>query len=286
MKPGTRALSGLLLALGCLSSPRPAAGDAESCATAYTDAQRKRNARQLIATKAKLVQCSQRACPEFVARDCAQWLLEVEPLIPSVLLEARDEAGRDLLDVIVTIEGVPVKDALRGSAIELDPGPHTIRFERGAGGAEEQTVVLREGEKRRRVSVVFRSAPPPAPAAASAPHRAESPPPTRPGPPAVSYVLGAVGVASLGLGAYLGVTGKADLRGLRSDCAPHCDHDDVEATRRKLLFADVGMGAGVALLGVATYLWLARSPSSSPTSGAVQPLLGPGFVGLGGRLAR
>src|SRR6185436_17967309 len=88
--------------------------------------------------------------------------------------------------------------------------------------------------------------------------------PARGGLPVASYVLGGVGVAALGVFAYLGLRAKRDSDAMRDGCAPACAHDDVTALKTKLVAADVALGVGALGLGAATFFAL-RGPRTGPT---------------------
>lgn len=274
MRRPARALAlSALVALGALA-PHVAADEAEkqACVTAYTDAQRLRKAGHLVRAREALVACAQQRCPAAVSGDCGLWLAEVEQSLPSVVFEARDGAGADLVDVRVWVDGELRAERLAGLALPLDPGAHHLRFERDGVVAEED-LVLREGERLRRVAVTLAppapppappvsappapSAPPPLAPLASAPPRVPAPPPAPADPPThpLVYLFGGVGLAGLGVAAALGFPAKSDLADLRSGCAPHCAEADVDSVRTQMLGADIALGVGLVALGLGGYFW-------------------------------
>ena len=79
-----------------------------------------------------------------------------------------------------------------------------------------------------------------------------------------------LGVAGLAVLAGVGASSLGDESALRETCAPRCAEDDVHAIRVKHTIADIGLGVGVASLGVATWLVLTRPvvPAASKPSAA------------------
>src|SRR5262249_39749169 len=141
-------------------------------------------------------------CPHVVRKDCLRWMDELRESQSSIVLGARDEAGNDVLDVRVSIDGKVAADVLDGKAILGDPRPHRLGFEGGRGPSVELDIVVREGEKNRVVAVALRrsvAAPAPAPADAAPP-----PPSARSGRWTAGIVAGGLGVLALGIGAYFG----------------------------------------------------------------------------------
>jgi hypothetical protein len=138
----------------CLFAPRAFADDKQVCTDAYGQAQTLRDAHKLTEAREQLRVCARAECPGFIAKDCAAWLKDVEPRIPSVVLIAKNAAGSDLVDVKVTVDGAPLATKLDGLAVDVDPGAHTFAFE-APDGRVEQKVVITEGGKAQRVSVAF-----------------------------------------------------------------------------------------------------------------------------------
>jgi hypothetical protein len=223
----------------------------------------------------------------MLRRDCTGWLEDARRQTPSIVVVARDTAGRDVVDAQVTVDGIVRQPQLDGSAIELDPGQHLVRVSLGESaraqlpGAEpqEQRILLAPGEKNRTINVTFfRSPAPPSP---SAPLPATPPPPALPpapspqhahghGLPAGSYVLGGLGVAAFAVFGTFGILGMTDANHLRATCVPACQASDVDAVHTKLVVADVALGVGVVSLGLATWLGLNGLGAPSPSSWEVQ----------------
>src|SRR5262249_11708976 len=117
-------------------------------------------------------------------------------------------------------------------------------------------------EKGRTIAVEFA-----APESAGA-EQAAPPPAEKSTSPISAYVLGGVGVLSLGSFAYFGISGSSDASNLRNTCAPNCADSAVSDVRRKLLIADVSLGVGVVSLAVAGYLLLTAGHHEEPAHAA------------------
>jgi len=244
--------------LGVPALPATAKDARQDCVDAHLRTQRERRTGQLRAARDDASSCGTAACPPLIAGDCADWKRELDAILPSVVLEARTPDGREAVDVRVTMDGKPLLERLDGAAHDVDPGPHSFRFELGGKATVVQTVVLREGEQRRRIRADFAAAPSPPPRAPE--------PATRP-IPTLTYVLAGAGVAALGGFIGLGLYGNARKSDLET-CGPTksrpstCSRDDVDATRRVYILADVSLGISVVALGAALAVYLARPAAS------------------------
>ncbi len=230
----------------CAAPGSAAAADRDACIQAYVDAQSARKNAELLRAQQALALCADESCPGMVRRDCAAWLDEVSRAVPSVILRARDEHERDLLDVTVTVDDRRLP--MDGRPVPLDPGQHRVRFERAGAASQEQVVLLAEGERARFVTVTF-------PSGASAAPRPDSAPVVEAAPvPVATWVLGGVGVVSLGVFTYFAVRGADDRVTLGCDRA--CSSSSYAHVNGELNVADVTLGVGVVSLGVAAIWWL------------------------------
>jgi hypothetical protein len=230
----------------------------QSCVSAYEEAQEMRRQSRLVRARAELLLC-QRACPTMLTRDCDRWLAEVRTAIPTVMLSARDASGAPLADVRVRVDGAPLVETLAGTAVEIDPGAHVFDFERHAGGAAVQTqVTVRPGERNRPVAVTFPDAP--------AQHVDAR-------PPTLTWVLGGVAVAGLGVGAVLGLKGHADRADLEDDCSPSCPDDRVQPIRTQWWIAGISAGVGAAAGIAAAWIWLSADGTPRPGRAGTRDLL-------------
>jgi len=108
------------------------------------------------------------------------------------------------------------------------------------------------------------------------------------GPGALPFVLGGVGLASLGAGVLFNVWGNKDNDAL-AQCSPDCSHDSVKHVKTLYSVADISFGVGIASLGVATYLFAAggsstkeKPPSKTAYSVDVRPTTGGAFATVSG----
>lgn len=257
------------------------AQDKEACVSSSESAQKLRSQKKLRAARKALVSCAQESCPSIVKKDCVSWLQEVDDSIPTVTLSARDASGTDLADVKVLIDGDLLTEKLDGSALAVDPGLHTFRFEPSKGDAVETKVLVREAEKNRVVSVTIGSQPVEVTAKpiATTPVTADTPPSR--GLPTGTYVFGAIAAVSFVGFAYFGLSGRAARDDLKDRCAPYCNKDDEQPARTKLAVADISLGVGIVSLGVATVL--ALMPHGEKKTAAIRvdavPIAG-GAVGM------
>lgn len=257
MSPG-RALGGWLLLAAALA-PTPALAE-PTVAQCLASAERSldlRSRHQLRASREELLVCASPACPTEVRDECARRVDVVNAAIPTLVLVARDATGTDVAAVRVTADGTPFADRLDGTALPLDPGEHTFRFESEGRPAIEKTLVIREGEKARREVVVF--GPPPAPSGLGAQGAAEKP---RWGTQRTAAVASAaLGVAGLVVGIIYGVRTMSLWSSAHGECnASSCPaHDqavrDHDAALSSATASNVGFVAGGAALATGLVLY-------------------------------
>lgn len=244
-----------------LALPGHARADEKSeCIDAHKHAQELRQAGQLRAARAALMTCAADACPALVKRDCAQWVQDVGAAVPSVVVEARDEQGRETTNVEVLVDGDRVADHLDGRAIEVDPGEHLFQFRSRTGVVLDQRAVVREGEHMRRLVADFeRHPPPPAPVAAPIARPPMAPEPSRGS--VLPWVLGGVSVIGVAGFATFAILGKSK-QGELEDCKPTCSLDEVGVMRTRYLVADIALGTAIVAGGLALYFAVSsRSPA-------------------------
>ena len=148
-----------------VASSRDARADAQECSAAAESGQTLRASGKWLDARAKFLACSATACPSVVRTDCAKWASEILDGIPTIVVDARDAAGKDLTDVAVSIDGKMVTTTLDGRGIPLDPGAHKLHFEHAGHVAVDDEIVAKEQVKGRRIAVTFGSAPNASPAA-------------------------------------------------------------------------------------------------------------------------
>jgi hypothetical protein len=260
----------------------------EQCGAAFENAQVLRRDARLRDATSELRVCGSNACPPEITERCVGWLAEVEAAIPSVVIAAKDAAGRDTLDVRVLRNGEVLAERLDVRALPIDPGTHKLRFELDGSPAVEISVVLREGQKNERVEVRFR---PPAPASARAPApnrravgRAPTAAPDRESGSIspLAYVGFALGGAGLVLGIAAGAIALEEYGDLEDKCGgptgctlQEIDDAEVVAHVSTAGFVVAGVGAAGGLIAL-----LLTLPDKSATS--VRPVVGPMGLGIAG----
>jgi hypothetical protein len=237
---------------GALASTVARAENVESCISASTTGQEQRKAGHLFDAAQQFASCSRAECPAIIRRECARWADEVDVMMPTIVFAATDAQGGDQSDVRVIVDGRKLLDRLDGRPLPLDPGAHTVRYERAGVLAATREIDARVGEKNRIISVRLEVAPTPGHdqgAAVSAPV------------PPLAWVLGGVAVAGLGLATLFDVSAIHDADTLRGSCAPRCAPSDVDSIDRKSAIAGVAVGTSILAAGIAVYLYLARGES-------------------------
>ena len=279
----------VMVAVGALfvaGSPRTAvAADRSSlaCIQSAEEGESARSSADLIRARELFTRCSARDCPSVLRRDCTTWLDETERQIPSVVLGAHDAHGADLLEAHATIDGVRVQNRLDGTPLDLNPGPHTIRFEGTGVAPVELKVVIRAGEKNR--SVLAPLAPPqPPPATTPAPAPVAPPPPPPPpspqphaGVPWGVFAFGGLALAGFGTFTVFAIRGNSDLDHLHGTCAPGCTHSQVESVRLELEAADIALGVGAVATVAAT--WIGIRALTKPSGAGWELTLAPSRTG-------
>jgi hypothetical protein len=251
------------------------------CSSSAEKAQRLRKDGKLRESRDKLVICARATCPALVRHDCEGWLGEVEALLPSVVVTAKDQGGKDVVDVKVFIDDKAETLRLDGKAIDVDPGVHTFRYERSGSPPVVNQVVIREGERARPLEVAFD-----VPGGPKAPDGGKGDtvtltPGSARGLPVGAIVFGALGVVGVGTFAYFHLTAKSDRDHLKATCAPGCDPSAVDDINRKIIISDVALGVGLVSLGVAAYLLITRpSAPSATTTPIVRGAPGGAFGGV------
>ncbi|MDB5212733.1 MAG: hypothetical protein JWO86_660 [Myxococcaceae bacterium] len=260
-----RALAGLvgivLVALVPSAAAEPErSSDRTACADAYRNGQTRRRSGALRRAHESLLVCVSDRCPAVLHPDCLRWLTEVEAAMPSVTFAAKGEDGADITDVVVSLDGQAITDTLDGKSIAIDPGSHTVRFERAGEAPIEQALVVREGEKSRVVSVSWAKVSNPRPSDRSGTASA--------GPPPSTWIFGGLGAASLATFGVLAIHGMERRSALQQECFGSCDQSRIDAIKSELAIADVALGIGVVSIGIATVLFLTSGSTHRSTNAA------------------
>lgn len=252
--------------------------DKKACTAAYEQTQKLRKSGKLVDAKKSALACAQEGCPTFVRDECTSWTVDIEKSMPTIVVAVVDDAGNDVTDVTVKLDGEAI--SATGGAVALDPGTHKVSVKRGDEDAIEQDVVAHEGEKNRRITVKLPSksaGKPDDDKATTQPEKTETATDLPPEPvaasrpvPATVWVFGAiglVGVAGFATFGAMGMSKKSDLDA--QGCKPNCAQSDVDAAKQKFLLADVSLGVAVVGLGLATVLFLSRGTETPKAVGKV-----------------
>jgi hypothetical protein len=273
---GATACAATIAALAA-STPRALAqqgsGEADACFTAAERAQPLMKQRRFREARAELEMCARDVCPRVARIDCRDWLADVATHQPSIVISAHETNSRhetrDLTGVRAVIDGGIVVETADASPVPLDPGRHRVRVERDDLYPLEQAVDLREGEKNRVVHFYWETqwVAPQRPAAVAA---------ARPTPGSV-YVVGALGLAAVGVGVYFEATGLAKRASLDTCKQAGCPPGQVDDARNMTRVGDVTLGVGLAALAGAGIIYLARPTErrAAPGREQIDWLLGP-----------
>ena len=265
------------LFFGCLVlTPALAAADPQQCVQQSNAGAELRDRHQMLAARTAYRACAtEDECPAVVRAECDAALQELQVIIPTLVVRLRDEQGHDLLSGTLLVDGSPV--AMDGSALEVDPGVHTLTGISGALRTELKVMVV-ERDASRLIGILMEPAKPndeclTLPQASCATPRASSASPApsvaRQRSPVPAYVLGGVAALATTSFAYFALSGHSELQDMAA-CKPACAPSEVTRVRDKYLAADISLGVSLAALVGAGY-WLLSTPSET-RSAAQHPL--------------
>ena len=243
------------------------------CAAAFEKAQTDRASGKYTSAITEAATCSQLECNAAVTRECVKLHETLREEIPTLVFSARREGGGEIVAVKVSVDGQPLLESIDGKPISLDPGLHNFRFETEGFPPIETAHTARVGDKNRLIEVVF---------SRPGDKKADKKPDVKPkqGPrrvPVASWVLGGIGVAAIGAGVYMRVSGISDYNELNRTCSPGarnnpnlgCDEDDVDAIRTKFQLSWVPIGVGASAIVGAAVIYLMQPGESSGASAAL-----------------
>ncbi len=218
----------LVASFGLFSSVAFADVTADQCIDANAKAQGLARDGKLVASREQLVMCVDTHCPAIVRDDCARRLDELDRLQPTIVFDAKDAAGNDVLAATVKVDGRRLADKLDGSPLAVDPGAHAFTFEVAGQPPVTRTFVLREGEKGRNEHVVVGAGA----SGAARPRSFDGVP--RPdiarrgmgGQKVGALAIGGVGIAGIAVGSVFGVLASSAWNKSKSECsATSCPPD-------------------------------------------------------------
>jgi len=261
----------------------------KACVQSFDRAQELRRDGKLVAARKELVACALPHCPDVVERKCSEWLDEVDKTLPTVAIVVEGTSEQ----VQVFVDGEKVDPASLGRATGMDPGPHQVRVEVAGRPPVEQRIVVAEGERNRivRIDLAASAGPQPDP-----PPTPTAPKPTEPSEGESSGISPLVwvgfGVAAAGL-LVGGITGGVALSkgGEIDDACPDgkCTEEQRDTYDSGMTMAHVSTasfavaGVGV-VVGIVGLLLPSKSEEQTTETGwQLEPLIGPGTLGLRGR---
>jgi hypothetical protein len=268
----------VLLIPGALVTTAGLADDKGACLDAVSKGQRFKDHHKLVEAREQFRVCAAAVCPAVVQSDCATWLAEVDTDLPTVVVTAKNGVGADLVDVKVSVDGVPLVSKLDGQAVPINAGPHTFHFSGVDGSSLDKQVVVMEGEKNQAVAVALVPAAPSMTLMSAGEFREWLPAASPPHPPpasasagsarawkTVGWVLGGAGVVGLGVGTAFGISALGDKN---AHCTNNvCDPGTTGGIKSGALASDVGwIAGGVLLASGAALVLFAPSGSHEPTA--------------------
>jgi hypothetical protein len=264
-----------------LSSHARAQDDAEkaACISASDQGQQLRDDGKYTRAREAFARCARETCPVLLRSDCTHWLLDIDQSSATVVVNAKDDKGNDLVDVIVTVDGRPLVSKLDGKPLTVDPGEHVFRYEFAGFPPVEEHAVIHAAEKNRALNVRFGAAVP----SLQTPETAERAPDgvghARSSEPRVAaWVFAGVAVAAFASEAYFGISGlsqrSTDLKTPPAGCAPTCPSSEKSQIQTKFAVADVSLGLGILSAGLARYFFL--RPSETPRAVSIDLVPRPG----------
>jgi hypothetical protein len=244
-----------------------------ACVAAADRGQVARDQGKLSAARVEFTDCSRSACPSVVAKQCTEWLGEVNQDMPTLTFRALDDSGKETLDVTVYVDSVERKGSLDSVPLEVDPGVHTFRFVHAGSADVLQQVIVRPKEKGRVIDAKFSAAPVEKPQEHHHPFRF-------PWTATASFVIGAA--SFIGMGVLAG-TAAHDANALRETCAPTCVQADVDWINTRILLANVALGVGIGFMGLFTLSLVIGNVGSSDDAPKASLVVGPGSLGFQGQ---
>jgi hypothetical protein len=239
----------------------------------FTAGQQLRAGDKLLAARAEFRECSQAACPELTRKPCAEWLEELEVLVPTVSISATKADGAVIPTVRATLDGSLGLGELDDTPLEIDPGEHRVKVEVPGFEAQERSFEIAAGTHELPLRFRFGSTAPAGPDQAG-------------GGTSTAAAIGWTGVALAAAGVVVGaVTGGLAMSNkaqLEDDCAAgNCTQEDIDsgavpARVSTVSFIVAGVGALVGIIGLAVELSGDDPAAGTPSAGEM--LIGPGSL--------
>lgn len=246
-----RIASAVAVSAPALASTGRAHASDKECMAAASSGQDRRDEGRLLDARGEFQRCAQADCPPPIPRYCGEWLSDVANRIPTLVVRAVDDEGRDVVGATVEVDARAVE--LDGRAVEVDPGRHRIRVTRPGKKPFETEIVAAEGERGRVLLAKLASEAAVAPSVVVAPVPA---PAARPSFPTGTWIAWGIGAAGLASFVSFGLKATVDYDGYRSSCVDQCSTSDRDSVATAVAVADVSLVIGLVGAGVGTLLYL------------------------------
>jgi hypothetical protein len=210
----------------------------------------------------------------------------LEPTLARLTIVVPLPGRQDGLEV--KVDGMVLGAPSWGMAMPVDTGRHAIEV-RAPGKQTWNTQIDVSARQSLEVEVppLMDAIPISAAPAAEPPPKPATPPKPDVAEPAVTsesqagshtaaYVIGGLGLVSLGAGAYFGLRAIDQAKDSDRACTPTCTTAGVELMDRantNAWIANVGIGAGIVAVGVSAYMLLKPNAKSSDEALLVMPLV-------------
>ena len=184
----------------------------------------------------------------------------------------------------ITLDGLELGAPSWGSAMMIDPGKHGLDAQAPGKQPFHADVVVAAEPETKTVEVPQLASASVLPVAAQAPARGS--PDAAPSPASSSrrtagLVVGGLGVVSVGVGAYFIARGNSLKTQVNDD--PHATdvHDTVASQHAAITFGEIGLGVGVAAIGVGAWLIATSSTGEAPKSAVrLTPMIAANGAGI------
>jgi hypothetical protein len=212
---------------------------------------------------------------EFARRHVAQ----LEPLLSHLTITV-SAAARDIPNLLVQRDGIPVGAPSWGLAFPIDAGDHVV--EAIAPGHKTWSVHVAIGTSADAQSVDI---PPPEVVEIAAAHPVEQTPPSivaasgGSSQKTVAFTVGGIGIALLGAGSYFGIQAISNTQQVKSVCpAVQCSNPSTVAldgtAKTDAVVADILMGTGLAALVTGAILYFTDHPRPAAAGFRIAPWVG------------
>jgi len=166
----------------------------------------------------------------------------------------------------IMIDSVSLGDQVIGTPMPIDPGPHTV--EATAPGFKPFRKSLRVAEQQNETVEIVLEAEPPPPAAVGG--AADGMRPAAGRSPVLGYVIGGIGVASVGASGVFFALRASKISALDKVCPDYkcpsrAQQADIDAGKLDTTLANVTLAVGIAALAGGLVLVLTSGPSAEPS---------------------